>query len=116
MWIFSDNLPSQVFTSIEIADFLKNNPSIIELNSTSLKSKKIEFTPCLFISSYKSDLERRIIALPHLDMYFMLCEAIEKHRRVIEYKLRQNQHSYSNIISLIKSKDTRFFQIYKELS
>ncbi|WP_339169128.1 RNA-directed DNA polymerase [Paenibacillus sp. FSL R5-0341] len=106
---FSDNLPSQVFTSIEIADFLKNNPSIIELNSTSLKSKKIEFTPCLFISSYKSDLERRIIALPHLDMYFMLCEAIEKHRRVIEYKLRQNQHSYSNIISPNQIKGYKVF-------
>ncbi|WP_244552156.1 RNA-directed DNA polymerase [Paenibacillus sp. ov031] len=96
---FSDNLPSQVFTSIEIAEFLKANPSMINLSSTSLKSRKIESTPCLFISSYKSDLERRIIAIPHIDLYLMLCEAIEKHRRVIEYKLRQNQHSYSNIIA-----------------
>ncbi|MEC0183124.1 MULTISPECIES: RNA-directed DNA polymerase [Paenibacillus] len=95
---FSDNLPSKIFTSIELADFIKSHPATVSSNLTNLKSKKIDFTPCLFISSYKSDLERRIIALPHIDLYSILCENIEKHRLVIENKFKQNEHSYSNII------------------
>jgi hypothetical protein len=95
---FPDNLPSRVFSTVELAEYIKANPAEYTKLEVNLKSKKVEYTPCHLISSYKNDLERRIIAIPHIETYIVLALEIEKNNVEIENKFNQNINSYSNKI------------------
>jgi Reverse transcriptase (RNA-dependent DNA polymerase). len=95
---FPENLPTKVFTSLEISDFFESSILNYDLIANNLKSKKVENTPCLFISSHKNDLERRIIAIPHIETYIMLANEFEINISEIGDILDNNKNSYSNII------------------
>lgn len=94
---FPDNMPSKVFSSIEISDFIEIGSNYLILSSN-LASKNIKSTPCLFISSHKNDMERRIIAIPHIETYAVLCNEIENNALEIQTLFSRNDKSYSNII------------------
>ncbi len=94
---FPDNIPSKVFSSVEISDFIEKENNYKKLLNN-LKDKGIHSTPCLFISGHKNDIERRIIAIPHIETYAVLCSEIEAHAHKIELLFSKNDKSYSNII------------------
>lgn len=96
---FPENLPTRVFSSESISDYIEADVIRYSQIQENLKSKKMESTPCHLISSYKSDMERRIIAIPHIETYLLLSEEIEKNRIDIEQRLKDNINSYSNIIT-----------------
>lgn len=108
---FPDNMPTKVFTSKEIAQYIESDPA----NYIKILNKR-KSTPCLFISSYKNDMERRIIAVPHIETYTVLCSEIESINHYIDKIFLSNENSYSNTIqpSSIEGYDikSRFFKNY----
>ena len=95
---FPDNLPSRVFSSKPISDYVESDILKFSQIESNIRSKKIEFTPCHLISSYKNDMERRIIAIPHIETYLLISQEIEDNRIDIERRFKNNINSYSNII------------------
>lgn len=113
---FPDSLPSRVFSSKPISDYVESDILKFSQIESNIKSKKIEFTPCHLISSYKNDMERRIIAIPHIETYLLLAQEIDDNRIDIEQRFKNNMNSYSNIImpSSIEgySVSSQFFKNY----
>ena len=96
---FPDNLPARVFGSQDVAKYIDGDSTLIDKIKSNLSNKKIEHTACNLISIYKNDLERRIIAIPHIETYIMLAIEIEKNRIEIESSFKKNLSSYSNTIN-----------------
>jgi len=94
---FSDVLPLKSFSTAQIADFLKENSFVKCIEN--LYNNKIYSTPCIVISSYKNDLERRMIQVPHIQTYVLLCHEIEKLNPVIKKKINLSSISQSKQIN-----------------
>jgi len=95
---FPEGIPQHCFDTKDVVELIGDKDFELDSLERNHKDKSIVSTPCHFISSYKNDLERRIIGLPHIETYMLLCSEIEKNVGLISAKFDFNIHSYSNEI------------------
>lgn len=92
---FSESIPQDSFKLNEVYDYIKLHYSIVDEMETRLKETKIISTPCHIISSYKNDLERRLIYFPHIEKYILLAKNIEENKESILNKINSSDNSQS---------------------
>lgn len=95
---FPENLPQSVFTTKKLISYLKKGFNKVDGIERNLRNAGILSTPCILISCYKNELERRIISVPHIETFIILANEIQTNNPKIEKMFLENHHSYSNDI------------------
>lgn len=95
---FPENIPQKLFLTKEFTKYFLKKPKLYINLENDIKSAGITSTPCSLLSCYKDENERRIMAFPHIETYLLLAKECENNKKLIHNKIKNNIHSYSNII------------------
>ncbi len=92
---FPESIPKDNFKTNKVSEYLQENLQKVEEIERRFSDIQVLSTPCHIISSYKNDLERRLIYTPHIEKYIVLAKNIESNKEIILNKINNNKNSQS---------------------